>query len=100
MGKQGKVDKAELFEIFYGRLQTAPMITKCLLNMECRLIQTIDFPKHDVFIGEIVETYCDEEYLTEGIVDFSKIQPMLFVMNDRGYWKLGEKFAKAWEKRG
>ncbi len=40
---------------------------------------------------------CDEEYLTEGVVDFFKIQPILFVMNDRGYWKLGEKFAKAWE---
>ncbi len=39
----------------------------------------------------------DEEYLTKGVVDFSKIQPILFVMNDRGYWKLGEKFAKAWE---
>jgi flavin reductase (DIM6/NTAB) family NADH-FMN oxidoreductase RutF len=92
-----KVDKAELFEIFYGRLETAPMITKCPLNMECRLIQTVDFPKHDIFIGEIVETYCDEEYLTEGVVDFSKVQPILFVMNDRGYWKLEKKFAKAWE---
>jgi hypothetical protein len=35
-------------------------------------------------------------YFTEGIVDFSKIQPILFVMNDRSYWKLGERFAKAW----
>jgi hypothetical protein len=29
-------------------------------------------------------------------VDFAKVQPTLFVMNDRSYWKLGERFAKAW----
>jgi hypothetical protein len=91
-----KVDKAKLFETFYGNLQTAPMIKGCPLNMECKLIKTVDFPNHDVFVGEVVETYCDEQYLTDDIVDFSKIQPILFVMNDRSYWKLRERFAKAW----
>ena len=91
-----KIDKAKLFETFYGKLETAPMIRPCPLNMECRLIQTVDFPNHDVFVGEVVETYCDEEVLTDGIVDFAKIQPILFVVNDRSYWKLGERFAKAW----
>ena len=91
-----KADKAKLFENFYGKLETAPMIKQCPLNMECRLIQIVDFPNHDVFVGEVVETYCDGQYLTDGIVDFSKIQPILFVMNDRSYWKLGERFAKAW----
>jgi len=91
-----RVDKAALFESFYGRLGTAPMIEGCPINMECRLIQTVDFPRHDVFVGEIVETYCDEQCLTDGVVDFSKVRPILFTMNDRGYWKLGERFAQAW----
>ena len=91
-----KVDKTKLFETFYGTLVTAPMIKECPLNMECQLIKTVDFPNHDVFVGEVVETYVDETCLTDEIVDFSKIQPMLFVMNDRSYWKLGERFAKAW----
>jgi len=30
------------------------------------------------------------------VVDFSKIQPILFVMNDKSYWKLGERLARAW----
>ena len=77
------VSKSEVFESFYGVVKTAPMITKCPINMECRLIQTVDFPKHDIFIGEVVATYCDEEYLTDGVVDFSKVDPILFVMNDR-----------------
>lgn len=90
------VDKDELFEVFYGELKTAPMIKDCPINMECRLIQTVDFPKHDIFVGEIVETYCDERCVTDGVVDFSKVQPILFVMNDKSYWKLGERLARAW----
>jgi flavin reductase (DIM6/NTAB) family NADH-FMN oxidoreductase RutF len=89
-------DKARLFEVFYGRLKTAPMIKECPINMECKLIQVVDFPKHDIFIGEIVETYCDEECLTEGVVDFARVHPMLFVMSDKGYYKMGERLAGAW----
>ena len=92
-----RVDKAPLFETFYGKLRTAPMIQGCPINMECKLIQTVDFPRHDIFIGEIVETYCDDAYLSEGVVDFAKVQPILFVMNDKSYWKLGERFAQAWD---
>ena len=91
-----KVDKAALFDNFYGVLGTAPMIRQCPINMECRLIQVVDFPKHDVFVGEVVETYCDERVLSDGVVDFSKVQPILFVMNDTSYWQLGPRFAKAW----
>ena len=91
------VDKAARFETFYGILETAPMIRACPINMECRLIQTVDFPTHDVFVGEVVETHCDEACLVDGVVDFARVQPILFVMNDRSYWTLGERFARAWD---
>lgn len=90
------LDKVALFRMFYGKLKTAPMIEECAVNMECRLTETVDFPNHDVFMGQITATYCDEALLTGGTVDFSKVQPILFVMNDRSYWMLGKKFAKAW----
>jgi flavin reductase (DIM6/NTAB) family NADH-FMN oxidoreductase RutF len=90
------LDKATIFKTFYGKLGTAPMIEDCPINMECKLSKTVDFPKHDIFIGKIIATYCDEAILTDGIVDFRKVQPILFVMNDRSYWTLGKKFAKAW----
>ncbi|MCP4373805.1 MAG: flavin reductase family protein [Deltaproteobacteria bacterium] len=93
------VDKARLFDNFYGELTTAPMIRECPINMECKLLTTIDLPRHNVFVGEIVQTYCHEEYQTNGVVNFSKVQPILFVMDDTGYWKLGEEFAKAWNVR-
>ncbi len=90
-------DKAALFTTFYGTLKTAPMIEECAINMECELVRTVDFPNHDVFIGRIIETYCDSNLLTDGMVDFSKVQPILFVMNDRSYWKIGGKLGKAWD---
>jgi flavin reductase (DIM6/NTAB) family NADH-FMN oxidoreductase RutF len=89
-------DKANLFKTFYGPLKTAPLIEECYLNMECQLVKTVDFPTHDVFVGKIAETYCDEKVLTDGIVDLSKLRPLLFSMNDRSYWRIGNKIAKAW----
>jgi flavin reductase (DIM6/NTAB) family NADH-FMN oxidoreductase RutF len=93
-GKQQS--KAELFHTFYGKLETAPMIEECALNMECNLIQTVDFPQHDIFIGKVVATHCDQSILTDGVVDLDKLQPILFAMNDRSYYGVGKKFANAW----
>ncbi len=91
-----RANKAGLFDVFYGTLKTAPMIAECPVNMECKLVQPVDFPKHEVFIGEIVATYADDSVLTDGTVDFAKVRPILFTMPDQGYWKLGERFATAW----
>ncbi len=90
-------DKTAMFKTFYGVLETAPMIEQCVINMECQLIKTVDFPNHDIFIGCIVETYCDEKVQIDGVVDFGKVQPILFVMNDKSYWKIGARIGKAWE---
>ncbi len=90
-------NKADLFKTFYGTLKTAPIIEQCSINMECELIKTVDFPNHDVFIGKIVNTYCDKNTLTNGEVDIEKVQPILFVMNNQSYYSMGGKLAKAWK---
>ena len=91
------VDKAALFETFYGKLKTAPMIRQCPVNMECRLIQILDLETHEIFIGDIVETYCDEECLTRGKEeDLARVDPILFSMSGARYWRVGDQFALAW----
>ncbi len=93
-----EVNKGALFETFYGKLKTAPMIQNCPVNMECKLIQKLDLPTHDVFIGEIAAAYCDEECLTAGKgVDLRKVDPILFSISGARYWRVGEQFARAWE---
>ncbi len=89
-------DKSALFETFYGELKTAPMISECPVNMECLLYDTIEFPTHEVFIGEIRGTYCDEAVLSNDEVDPVKLKPMLFEMGTKRYWRLGDPIAKCW----
>ena len=92
----GKTDKSGVFETFFGELKTAPLIQQCPLSMECRLYDTYETKTHDVFIGEIVATYVDEDVLTDGIVDLSKVKPLLFDMSTRQYWSLGQAMGKCW----
>ncbi|MGD0644081.1 MAG: flavin reductase family protein [Candidatus Bathyarchaeia archaeon] len=92
-----KADKSEVFDVFYGKLKTAPMISECPVNLECSLDKVIDNVSHDIFIGEIVSTYTEEKYLTAGVVDIKKIKPLMLSLNDRLYYALGEPKAKAWE---
>jgi flavin reductase (DIM6/NTAB) family NADH-FMN oxidoreductase RutF len=91
------VNKAALFQTFYGKLKTAPMIEECPANMECRLIQTIDLGTHEIFIGDIVETYCDEKCLTKGKgEDLVRVDPILFSMSGARYFRVGEQIGLAW----
>ena len=91
-----KTDKSGVFEIFYGDLESAPMIKTCPLNMECKLYDTYDTPTHDLFIGEIVQTYADEAVLSDGKVDITKAKPLLFDMSSIKYWSLGDAVANCW----
>ena len=100
-----KEDKSEIFDVFYGDLKTAPMIREAPLNLECKVIHTVDTSKianakngHDIFIGEVVQVYAEEKYLTNGIPDIEKINPLV-LSESRGkyrYYKIGEELGTAW----
>jgi len=90
------VDKSEIFDIFYGELKTAPMINDCPLNMECKLVEIVESSHNEIFIGEIVGTYTEEKFLSEGNLDFRKINPLILSQPDASYWCLGKPVAKAW----
>jgi len=97
-----RVDKSTLFETFYGKHKTAPMIKECPLNLECKVIKTVELPMNEVFIAEIVGVYVEEQYLTNGLPDMQKINPIVLSMFDdylgRGnnYWKVVEHLGRAW----
>jgi flavin reductase (DIM6/NTAB) family NADH-FMN oxidoreductase RutF len=90
------VDKSDLFEVFYGELKSAPMISECPLTIECKLSQTVDLPTHAFFIAEIINIYTEDEILSEGKPDMKKIRPFLLTMPDNNYWAIGENIGKAW----
>ncbi|MGF7119306.1 flavin reductase family protein [Methanobacterium oryzae] len=89
-------DKSELFEVYYGELNSAPMIKEFPLSLECKLHDVYEMPTNDLFIGEIVATYTEEQYLTDGKPDIKKINPAVLTMPDNNYWNIGENIGKAW----
>ena len=94
-----KTDKSRLFEITFGALETAPMINECPVSMECRLVNIIELPTHDVFIGEITSTYSDESIMKDFRIDISKIRPILFDMSSRMYYSLGRPIGNCWDNQ-
>jgi flavin reductase (DIM6/NTAB) family NADH-FMN oxidoreductase RutF len=92
-----KVDKSGVFDVFYGKLKTAPMIAECPVNLECSLDKVIDNGSHEMFIGDVVSTFTEEKYLTAGAVDTKKVNPFMLSLNNRIYYALGEQKGKAWE---
>ncbi len=90
-------DKSGLFEVFSGDLKAAPMITACPVNLECRVIRTVDLPTNTFFIGEIVAIYTEDRFLTDGKPDVRKVRPFLLTMPDNGYWAVGGSVGRAWQ---
>jgi flavin reductase (DIM6/NTAB) family NADH-FMN oxidoreductase RutF len=92
-----KIDKSHLFEVFYGKLGNAPMIASCPLNLECRVTDVLERGGLDhIFVGEIVESYCEEKYLAGGNPDIEKMRPAAFSMYDNRYFAIGEYLGDAW----
>ncbi len=75
-----KANKAEVckFNIFYGKLGTAPLIEQCPINLECKLVETVKLNSHSLFIGQVEETHISESCLTDGKPDVKKINPLIF----------------------
>jgi flavin reductase (DIM6/NTAB) family NADH-FMN oxidoreductase RutF len=91
-------DKSEIFDLFYGELETAPLIRQCPLSMECRVADMVESGINEIFIGDIVGTYTEERYMTEGKLDFRKMKPFILSQPDAAYWSLGEPVARAWNE--
>jgi flavin reductase (DIM6/NTAB) family NADH-FMN oxidoreductase RutF len=89
-------NKATVFDLFYGILNNSPMIKACPICMECKLVQTIDFPSNTLFVGEIINVYTEEKFLTDGKPDPIKIDPFTLTMPDNNYWSIGQQLGKAW----
>ncbi len=73
------------------------MIAECPVNLECRLVQALDYGGiNDFLVGEIIASYAEETVLTNGLPDIRKIRPFVLSMHDNNYWKVGEHLGKAW----
>jgi flavin reductase (DIM6/NTAB) family NADH-FMN oxidoreductase RutF len=81
-------DKSTVFTAFYDEIGRAPLITECPMNLLCRVIEDIPVFDFKMFLGEIVAVYVNEQALSDGIPDASKINPMMLM--GKNYWNTGD----------
>jgi len=93
-----RVDKVEVcrFKVFYGKLESAPLIEQCPLNLECRLVHILNLGTHALVVGRIEETHVLESCLTDGKPDVTKMKPFLYATTPAGHYRaFGEVIAQA-----
>jgi flavin reductase (DIM6/NTAB) family NADH-FMN oxidoreductase RutF len=88
------VDKSQLFDVFFGDLETAPMINECPVNLECKVIKEFSIQHRQIFVGDVVQAYVSSEFVVEkegrkGIADMTKLDPIIYALDNR-YYKIGE----------
>jgi flavin reductase (DIM6/NTAB) family NADH-FMN oxidoreductase RutF len=88
-----KTDKSAVFETFYGKLKTAPLIREFPVNMECELRHTLELGSHNLHVGEIIDIHVAKDCLTGGNPDPKKVDPIIFSGSD--YCHIGEVISKA-----
>jgi flavin reductase (DIM6/NTAB) family NADH-FMN oxidoreductase RutF len=91
-----KEDKSALFKVITGNITGVPMIDDCPLCMECKLVNVVDLPTNEVFIGEIVGAYANAECCSDGKPDIKKMRPFTLTMPDNQYWEVGSSAGNAW----
>ncbi|MFX1283418.1 MAG: flavin reductase family protein [Promethearchaeota archaeon] len=87
-----KFDKSTLFEVFYGELKTAPMIQQCPLNMECEVVEILDYDPNEGIIGKVIKSYANSGCLTGKTLDLRKVDPIIWATGgDFNYYRLGDR---------
>jgi len=74
------------------------MIKSCPLCIECKLKEVFELPTNDLYVGEIMNSYADENCFTNGKLDVRKMNPLLLSMPDNKYWRIGDYVGDAWSK--
>ena len=86
------------FDVFYGKLGTAPMIAQCPVNLECTVLHEIHLGSHALFIGRIEEVHASKDCLTDGKIDVMKIKPVVYSSGvQKAYHTTGESVGHAFQ---
>ncbi len=93
-----RVDKVEAckFNVFYGKLESAPLIEQCPVNLECKVVQMLELGSHSLIVGQVEEIHVSEDCLTEGQPDVKKVKPFIYTrVPSQNYQAFGDVIGKA-----
>jgi len=70
------------------------MIGECRVNLECRVVKEFSIQHRQIFVGEVVQAYVGEEFVTERegrheIADMTRLDPIIYALDNR-YYRIGK----------
>ncbi|HEX7402317.1 MAG TPA: flavin reductase family protein [candidate division Zixibacteria bacterium] len=78
-----------------GEKVNAPLIKECPVNLECVVKQILELGSHDLFLGEIVATHVDSEFLdSSGKLDVGKMELFCYCPKAHEYRGVSEALGK------
>ncbi len=60
-----KFAESRLTEVAAQKLQWAPLIEECPVNLECRVVRRLDMGSHELFAGEVVAVHAEEDWVDD-----------------------------------
>lgn len=94
--KSGRdIDKFKEMKLTKAKAQkvSCPIIEESPVNIECKVINTIELGTHDMFIAEVVAVDISDRYMDEkGRFDLEAAKPVCYSHGE--YFTLGEKIGK------
>lgn len=96
------MDKSELFNVFYGDLQNAPMIVNCSVNLEVEVIKEFSIEHRQIFIGKVRQSYVNKEYIKEvesknRIEGMRYLDPIIYALDNK-YYSIGEEIGTGYNE--
>jgi len=88
----GTTDKSALFTSFYDERGNAPMIQEAPMNYLCKVMNSVTINDFEVFFGEIISAYVNDDCVTDGKPDPLKIDPIIGM--GAAYYSLGNEAGK------
>lgn len=88
-------DKFELcsFTKMGAKHVSVPLIKECPVNIECRVTESLLIGSHEIFVGEVLGVWADEEYHDGKNFDYDSLKPVAYV--SPGYRAVGKSLEKA-----
>jgi flavin reductase (DIM6/NTAB) family NADH-FMN oxidoreductase RutF len=79
-------------------LVDAPYVDEFPMVLECKVLHHFEIGLHTMFVGEILDVKVEQDALLEdGTPDILKVSPLVYATKVHGYYRVGEKAARAYE---
>jgi flavin reductase (DIM6/NTAB) family NADH-FMN oxidoreductase RutF len=90
--KVNKIEKAGC-HVHKSAHVNAPVIEEFPVTLECECVSYSD--ETGILVGKIIAQQADEKVLTDGVVDYDKLQPIIFDIATKTYRLVGPVVGKA-----